>query len=94
MDLKPVLDSLRRSYRGIDLRALLVALGDGSPWQALFCVVRLTNKGPGEIAREHKEIIKANHLRPAFLTQSFQDPKTNAFFRGLNLEFAAHPIEC
>lgn len=54
--IKDVLGGLRQSFKSINLRAVIVALGDGQDWQNAFTVIRFSAKTVEEISAEHDRL--------------------------------------
>ncbi|MCH7736317.1 MAG: hypothetical protein IH872_02840 [Chloroflexi bacterium] len=88
-----VISALSPSYKSIDLRAILVILGDGKGWRCLFGVVRLSRKPQDDVEIEHSEIRQLQKLPDHFLRHSLSPDVNPQPFRGMNVELSSFGID-
>jgi hypothetical protein len=91
--LNEVLEALKPTYASIDLRALIVSLGDGSGWRNVFTVARMSRKSQDEVNEEHARLVHDYDIPASFLTRSLDPWKNSEPFRGMNLELSSYPAD-
>ncbi len=91
--IKEVLEVLRKSFKSIDLRAVIVAFGDDQGWQNAFTVIRLSAKTAEEISAEHDRLKKLYELPPELLYKRLGVEHNVEPYRGLNVELSAYPVD-
>lgn len=90
---KDIFGALKPSYRSIDLRAVLVALGDGQGWRSVLAILRFSTKGPEEVSQAHEALGQSYHLPTEFLRRSLS-PSVNMYpYRGMNIELSSYDID-
>jgi len=82
-----VLGVLRPSFQGIDLRGIVVALGDKQEWRNVFTVIRFSDKTSQEISAEHDRLIKLNAI-PAKILNKRSDGNTEPY-KGMRIVLAS-----
>ena len=85
-----VLEVLRQSFQGIDLRAIIAAVGDGKGWQNVFTVIRFTAKTLDEIAAEHERLKTLYELPPQILNRPLGKEHSINPYRGINIELSSY----
>ncbi len=86
------LESLRQSFRSIDLRAVIVTLGDGQGWQNAFTVIRFSAKTVDEISAEHDRLKELYELPSGLLNKHLGIEHNIVPYRGINVELSAYPV--
>ncbi len=87
-----VLEVLRKTFNGVDLRAVVVALGDRSGWRNAFTVIRFSARTPQEISAEHEELKKQYELRTQVLNKHLGEEHNIEPYKGINIVLSAYPI--
>lgn len=89
--LREVAEALLPTYRSIDLRAVVVALGDGQGWRNVVTVVRLSETTPQEVKTSHEALISDLRLPSQFMnTQLGRQHAANPYV-GFNVDLASYP---
>jgi hypothetical protein len=91
--IKEVLEVLQPSFKSIDLRAVIVALGDGQGWQNVFIVVRFSARTVEEILAEHDRLKKLYELPSRLLNKRLGIEHNVEPYRGINVELSAYPAD-
>ena len=86
-----VLEVLRQSFQGADLRAIVVALGDQQGWRNAFTVIRFSAKTPQEISAEHERLKKLYELPSEVLNKRLGVEHNIEPYKGMNIELSAYP---
>jgi len=84
-----VLDVLRPSFQGIDLRAVVVALGDQQGWQNAFTVIRFSVKTPEEISVEHDRLKTLYDIPAEILNKRLGREYNIEPYRGMRIELSS-----
>ena len=88
-----VLAVLRQSFKAVDLRAVVVALGDQRGWQNVFTVIRFSAKTAGEISAEHERLKRLYELPSEVLNKLLGKEHNIEPYKGMNIELSAYPID-
>jgi len=91
--IEEVLEVLRKSFKSIDLRAVIVAFGDGQGWQNAFTVIRFSAKTVDEISTEHAGLKKLYELPSELLNKRLGIEHNIEPYRGMNVELSAYPVD-
>lgn len=89
---KEVLEALRQSFQGVDLRAVVVALGDQEGWLSAFTVIRFSAKTPQEISEEHEKLKNLYRLPSEVLNKRLGVEHNIEPYKGMNIELSAYAV--
>ena len=87
-----IFEALSPSYQSVEVRAFLVAIGEGEGWRSASTVIRLSHDPYEQIESQHQKLVLAQRIPKEMLdTQLGRQHHLDAF-RGMNVELSAYPI--